>query len=251
MFKSIKASATRLRSVIDALEICSGHEQQIALVDRLLEPRTRMSILSFINANAANIMWRDDAFYRWFMDSDKIVRDGSGILMLMQMFSREPGDNINGTDFIPLLLERADKQLSIAIYGTREPFLGEARQQIQAMGFETVHLEDGFQDDHHYVNIFNRQQPDIILLAMGMPKQNRVASLLASEAGDTPALVINGGGIIDFMSERHSRAPRWMRKAGIEFLYRFLNEPARLWKRVLIGKPLFIWRSFLTRVFAA
>src|SRR5690606_40821841 len=77
----------------------------------------------------------------------------------------------------------------------------------------------------------------IIVLAMGMPKQEQVAVQLR-DALNTPALLICGGAILDFAAERFPRAPLWMRRFGLEWLFRLLLEPRRLFKRYALGIPL-------------
>ena len=86
-------------------------------------------------------------------------------------------------------------------------------------------------------------QPDLIVLGMGMPKQERVAHLLRSQL-DHPCLIVCGGAIIDFMGGRVSRAPLWMRQLGIEWIYRFLHKPVRMFRRYVVGNPQFLWRSW-------
>jgi exopolysaccharide biosynthesis WecB/TagA/CpsF family protein len=76
---------------------------------------------------------------------------------------------------------------------------------------------------------------------MGMPKQERVARAIRS-AADVHSLIICGGAIIDFIAGRFPRAPKWMRRHGIEWMYRLAHEPRRLLARYLIGNPLFLCR---------
>jgi exopolysaccharide biosynthesis WecB/TagA/CpsF family protein len=76
---------------------------------------------------------------------------------------------------------------------------------------------------------------------MGMPKQE-LLSVLIKENLDFPCLVINGGAIIDYYGNKVTRAPKWMRVNGLEWLYRFGLEPRRMFKRYMIGNILFLKR---------
>jgi UDP-N-acetyl-D-mannosaminuronic acid transferase (WecB/TagA/CpsF family) len=58
-----------------------------------------------------------------------------------------------------------------------------------------------------------------------------------------PLLIVNGGAILDFMAHRFKRAPRVLRRLGLEWLFRLLLEPARLWRRYLLGNLVFLWRA--------
>ena len=84
--------------------------------------------------------------------------------------------------------------------------------------------------------------PALIVLGMGMPRQEQVARELRATL-DHPCLIVCGGAIIDFLGGKTSRAPRWMRGAGLEWLFRLALEPRRLFKRYVIGNPLFIARA--------
>ena len=75
---------------------------------------------------------------------------------------------------------------------------------------------------------------------MGMPKQEKIAALIRDTRMTT--LVVCGGAIIDFMGNKIKRAPRWVRQLGFEWLYRLMLEPKRLYKRYVLGNPVFIFR---------
>jgi exopolysaccharide biosynthesis WecB/TagA/CpsF family protein len=77
---------------------------------------------------------------------------------------------------------------------------------------------------------------------MGMPKQELLSATIARELPG-PMLIVNGGAILDFLAHRVPRAPRVMRNLGLEWLFRLLIEPTRLWRRYLIGNLVFLWRT--------
>ena len=88
-------------------------------------------------------------------------------------------------------------------------------------------------------------KPDIVLTAMGVPLQEE---WIRRHLEEFPGCVVIGvGGLLDFVSGRIPRAPEWMRKSGLEWCYRLSQEPARLFKRYIIGNPLFIWRILCNR----
>ena len=101
---------------------------------------------------------------------------------------------------------------------------------------------DGFREDSEYLKAVRDRRPFLIILGMGMPKQERVASLLARNL-DYPCVIICGGAILDFMAGKVSRAPLIFRRTGMEWLYRLGCEPRRLFVRYAIGNFLFLLRS--------
>jgi len=203
-------------------------------------------IVGFVNAHAMNKMVLDDAFYEELMKADILLRDGKGIEILYRRRGILPGINMNGTDFIPGILA-AHKDRRVALWGTEEPYLGLAAKNIrQKYGVQLVSCQHGFEETSHYLTLAQKLQPDLILLGMGMPKQEKVASQIRAAAG-SPVLIVCGGAIIDFLGNRVTRAPFWMRRLGLEWLYRLVLEPKRLFGRYVFGNPLFLFRLIIWR----
>ena len=109
---------------------------------------------------------------------------------------------------------------------------------------QVIIIEDGFHSDEYYLEKLSDSPVDIILLGMGMPKQERIACKLKNKL-NYPVLIVCGGAIVDFLSGRFSRAPVWMKKVGMEWFYRLLLEPIRLFKRYVYGNVLFILRAII------
>ncbi len=203
-------------------------------------------ILAFVNAHAMNEAAEKIEFYEALKQSDMILRDGSGIAMLYKKLALDAGLNLNGTDLIPNILKESNKK-KIALYGTQEPYLTQAKTHVNTVLAQEsiVQTQHGFHELSVYLDEAKKEMPDIIVLAMGMPKQEILANKLKQELSH-PCLIICGGAILDFLAGRVSRAPSWMRKFGMEWLYRLMLEPKRLFKRYVIGNPLFMYRAFLS-----
>lgn len=100
-----------------------------------------------------------------------------------------------------------------------------------------------------YVTLAEAQQSALIVLGMGMPRQEEVALALREELTH-PCLIVCGGAIIDFLGGETPRAPSWMQRSGTEWVYRLACEPRRLFCRYVLGNPLFVWRALKLRYFA-
>jgi exopolysaccharide biosynthesis WecB/TagA/CpsF family protein len=87
----------------------------------------------------------------------------------------------------------------------------------------------------------------LIVLGMGMPRQELVACSLRAQL-DYPCLIVCGGAIIDFLGGKTARAPAWMRRLGLEWVYRLAQEPGRLFRRYVLGNPLFLARALRLRL---
>lgn len=226
-------------SAIRALYVVHNIDELNALLHGI-ESVVKPHVLSFFNAHAINLLWDNSAFAASLKKSDWLLRDGVGVSIIMRMLGLEPGENMNGTDFIPqILMMYAGKK--IAICGTSEPFLTDAAKAIEGYGLSVVHVMDGFKNIEEYVEPLRQQKPDLILLGMGMPKQEAVAELLATQLTH-PCLIVNGGAILDFLAERFPRAPLIWQDLRLEWLFRLIHEPKRLWKRYILGAGVLLLR---------
>ncbi|WP_343631539.1 WecB/TagA/CpsF family glycosyltransferase [Roseateles sp.] len=233
----------RWRAILGRLTVVDSER---ALEDDLLtclagveQPR----VLAFVNAHAMNSAVSDVGFAAAVAEADWVLRDGSGMKMLMDRLGLPAGLNLNGTDLIPLIVARYGNR-RILLAGTRDPQLSVAAARIRddlAPGAKVDAL-DGFLAPEVYVTKSRELQPELIVLGMGMPKQEQVAQQLR-RALSGPVLIVCGGAILDFLGGGATRAPLWMRRLGVEWLYRLLREPRRLFKRYVIGNPLFLSRA--------
>ncbi|QJD60215.1 WecB/TagA/CpsF family glycosyltransferase [Pseudomonas sp. gcc21] len=213
--------------------------QKLAAID---SPTT----LAFLNQHAYNLAQQNLPMRRRFAQMSYLLRDGIGVKIACKLNGRAPRANMNGSDFIPKVIDYlirtdADRYQFFAL-GTREPWLSKgARRLFQGHPF---HAMDGFQPEESYAQYVERHcesnKVPVIVLAMGMPKQEEVAIRIKREL-DMPALLICGGAILDFSAERFTRAPLIFRKTGLEWAYRLGKEPKRLFKRYVIGIPKFFY----------
>jgi exopolysaccharide biosynthesis WecB/TagA/CpsF family protein len=231
-----------LQALLDRLNLVPTDEGADDLLAELRSV-TRPVVFSFLNAHGVNLAWKDDAFRRQLLESDFLVRDGAGIKIALKFFGREPGRNLNGTDFIPRILD-AYRGRRAVLLGTREPHLSDAARRVESnYGVKVSAVLDGFRPDSEYVETVANLKPELVILAMGMPKQERVAEQIRARC-DFPCLIVNGGAVLDFISEKVIRAPLWVRSHGLEWAWRLVQEPKRMWKRYLIGNFSFLSRAF-------
>lgn len=231
-----------LLTLADSLTIVPDKRAKARLLSKLAPSSlTAPTRLAFVNAHAANLCHKNPAFLADLLACETILRDGAGMKILYKMLGREPGLNLNGTDFIPELIDLYHDQ-PIALMGTAEPYLSRAADKIEARGATIVARIDGFQDDASYLSLAKRTRPSLIILAMGMPKQERVASYLAANL-EYPCFIVCGGAILDFIGGKVTRAPAIFRKTGMEWFFRLIIEPKRLFNRYVIGNAAFLTRA--------
>jgi exopolysaccharide biosynthesis WecB/TagA/CpsF family protein len=222
------------------LRIIAREPQCEALIEECLA-LPRSTVLSFLNAHALNVSWISQSARNAFQQSDVLLLDGSGMALLMRFLGTSPGMNMNGTDLIPRILAKAGGR-KVAIYGTTEPYLGRAAAALRGAGVDVIGTLDGFREIDAYEDDVRLRRPDIVILAMGMPKQE-ICSVRLREAAVWPCLIINGGAIADFLGGKVERAPKMLRSLGMEWTFRLAQEPRRLFYRYVVGGFLFAARG--------
>ncbi|ANY89392.1 Putative N-acetylmannosaminyltransferase [Pseudomonas putida] len=228
------------KTIVDKLQVVEDAEHEQRLLAQLSTPGAQR-VLGFVNAHAMNLVTRDSAYHQALTSADVLLRDGSGMAILLRRLGLTPGLNMNGTDFIPKLLS-AFKGRRVAFWGTEAPFLDNAARSSEArFGVQVMSVHHGFDEVDTYLALAHRQRPELIVLGMGMPKQEAVAARLAQSG--VPCVVVCGGAILDFLGNKVTRAPGWMRRLGCEWLFRLVREPRRLFSRYVVGNPLFLWRT--------
>ncbi|HXV10102.1 MAG TPA: WecB/TagA/CpsF family glycosyltransferase [Burkholderiales bacterium] len=230
----------RWTAIVSRIRVVRSPGEEIALLHELAAANGNR-VLGFVNAHALNFAAADSAFYAALASADILLRDGSGMALLYRRRVVATGLNMNGTDFIPKILAEF-RGRRVALWGTEEPFLGICAGRCEReFGVKVVSLENGFREPEHYAGLVAELLPDLIVLGMGIPKQEYVASLIRSRAAGA-ALIVCGGAIIDFLGGKMRRAPGWMRRSGLEWTYRLVREPRRLCGRYVIGNPVFVLR---------
>jgi len=238
------ADRQEMRELLERIQIIETDVAAAELIDQLAAS-SKPTIVSFINQYGFNLACGDAGFRTSLARSDVLLRDGVGMEFSLWLAGLSPGLNTNGTDLIPRIL-LASGGRRVMLIGTRDPWLSRAVQRMGALGIVVVDAMDGFQPLAAYVERVRSVQPDIVVLGMGMPHQERLAVDLA-RLPEAPGLIINGGAIIDFHAERFPRAPLWMRRARLEWLFRLGQEPRRLAGRYLVGGPVFLFRAVQMR----
>jgi N-acetylglucosaminyldiphosphoundecaprenol N-acetyl-beta-D-mannosaminyltransferase len=239
----IVPSAERSRrdaaALIARIRVAHDEDEKAALMRELLNPPSPR-VLAFVNQHAVNLSWELRELWSDLAAADVLLRDGIGVKKALAWLGREPGLNLNGTDLIPQIL-LASRGRRVALYGTRTPWTERAAAAVESFGIEVVSTLDGFHSDLVYLADAREHPADMIVLGMGMPKQERVARLLRAHLS-SPTLIVCGGATLDFLGGRVRRAPLWVRRADLEWLFRLALEPRRLWGRYGPGGIRFVMR---------
>ena len=208
------------------------------------------SLLAFVNPDCLNIAWNNSEYREVLENADRVLPDGIGIHLGCRVKGTRLADNLNGTDLFPRLCDRASQEgLSIYLLGAR-PGIAAETARVMKKRYPTLKfagtMHGFFADDENaeVIEKINASGADILLVATGAPRQE--LWLARNAAALKPTLRMGVGGLFDFYSGRIRRAPAWVRELGMEWVWRLLMEPRRLWRRYVIGNPLFlarVWRE--------
>ena len=233
--------------VLDVPFFCGTMDEALQKIDELVE-RKQAAHAAFINAHCLNIASKNSDYLEILKGCSVVFADGIGAKIGAAMLGYKVEENVNGTDMFPLL---ADKPYRIYLFGGAPGVAEKALEKARALNGKAqfVGCADGFfkakSEDEIFAELANLQV-DVLLVALGVPKQEE---WIKSHLDRLPGCVAIGvGGLLDFVSERIPRAPMWMRKANIEWCFRLYCEPMRLFKRYIIGNPLFIARVFRSKI---
>jgi len=201
--------------------------------------------IAFLNAHVANLAATDRAFKETLRDF-VVFPDGIGVDIASSVLHGNPFPaNLNGTDFVPAFIAAQTAPLRIGLIGTTKVNVELAASHLRAFAprHEVVLVQDGYFSDSEEPAILSRLEevrPDILLVAMGVPRQERWIATNLTDRHCTVALGV--GALLDFMSGTMPRAPIGIRRLGLEWLFRLVMEPLRLWRRYILGNPLFLMR---------
>ncbi len=222
----------------------TGQDDAISFLEQALVNR-RFTKVAFLNAHSANTAVEDPEFtdiLRTFL----VLPDGVGVDIAAKLLYGQPfTQNLNGTDFVPALLTGIKKPLTVAIVGAvRENGEKATADLVQRMPqHRFIYLNDGFLRPEEEASVIERVgelRPDIVLVAMGVPRQEKWIARNLSEGSCTMPIAV--GALLDFLSGAVPRAPLAVRRLRMEWFYRLCLEPARMWRRYVLGNPLFLLR---------
>ena len=183
--------------------------------------------------------------------ADFVTADGMPIVLLSKLLRNPLPARVTGADMVPAICRRcAEEGLRVYVLGGDKDAVEEAFRKLGVVSggveeLKVVGIDPAFvkldEDQPEIVERINAAKPDVLFVALGNPKQElwmgRNASRL--DAG----VMVGIGGTFNFIAGRVKRAPKWMQRSGLEWIYRILQEPGRLWRRYAYGLVKFAWLS--------
>ena len=221
-------------------------KEVLELFDSTIKKGLKKSVF-YINADCLNKTFKDEEYKNTLKNSDIVLADGSGINIACNLLGKNLSENLNGTDMLPYVCELAQKeQYNIYFLGAKEGIaekmsdeLKKKYPQLNIVGVHHGFLKDS-QEELSVINKINSSKTNILFVAMGAPYQEKFINKYKNQIDAN--LIFAVGGLFDFYSNTIKRAPVYLRETGFEWVYRMIQEPKRMWRRYILGNPLFIYR---------
>lgn len=222
-------------------------------IARLLETISsgRRERVAFANAHGILLAMDQPAFAE-ALSRFLVLNDGIGAEIGARVLDGKGfPDNLNGTDFLPRLLERAPAGTRLYLLGARPEIVGRAAARfaedhphVEVCGWRDGYFTEA--EEPAMVEEINAARPDILLVAMGNPKQEFLIDRIFDRL-NTP-LAFGVGALFDFTAGEVVRAPSLLRRTGLEWIFRFLQEPRRLGRRYTLGVIRYLWKIACLRL---
>ena len=197
-------------------------------------------ILSYFNQHCFNIYKSHSDYKNLLNNKCTVFLDGFGVYMALNFLGYKNVQKFNATDLYQKIFQQFSlNQTKLFLIGddfSDEFISGETKKKnLKICGYQNGYFKGG--EFNVIIEAINKSSPDVIIIGMGVPKQEILAAKISRSIQNKVILCV--GGFLEFYFETKKRAPAVMRNFGFEWLHRLITEPARLWKRYQIGIPVF------------
>lgn len=234
--------------------------REIELFGIKIHPLSKKEFLSLIESNlenggqivqngvnAASIieLVNNDILRKAINNSNLVNIDGISVLLALRFLGYQVPERVACPDLAEDILVLAEKRnYSVFLFGAHETSLQLSRKSLQERFPDLIiaGYRNGYfkaEEELAIVDIINKANSDILFLAMSSPNKELFVEKYREIL--TVKYFLGVGGFFDILSGLKRRAPMWMQKIGMEWFYRFTQEPKRMWHRYFIGNSKFIW----------
>lgn len=215
----------------------------VAMVDEAIRSRSRLRHVS-VNAAKVVALQNDELLSEAIWSFDFSTADGQAVVWAARLLGKRVPERVAGIDLMEEVLQLADdREYTLFLLGAGKDVVEAAKASIEQRNrhAKVVGTQHGYfdpKDEAAIVDVINAANPDIVLVALPTPQKE---FFLARHNGTLRAPFAMGvGGALEILAGRRTRAPRWIQKAGLEWLFRLLQEPRRLARRYVSGNARFV-----------
>lgn len=231
---------------VDALSF----DETIQEVERIIaEGKPAQHVV--INASKMNLMQQDEKLTEIVNSCPLINADGASIIWAAKKLGIPIKERVTGIDLFTKLIEISnEKGYRIFLFGAKEEVVTKVKAifeekypKIQISGYRNGYFTEN--DESDIVKQIADSNADIMFVAFSSPKKEYWINKYLNQL-NIP-FVMGVGGSFDVVAGVTDRAPEWMQKRGLEWFYRFIQEPRRMWRRYIIGNAKFVILTYKTK----
>ena len=214
-------------------------------------------VFACANSNSLNVSRKDREFREALIDAEQVVADGAGVKLIAKLAGKNVGTRIIGQHYFETVMAALEARGGggVFFFGSSQAVLeriqkrfGSVYPHCELAGALSPPFGDWSEDDNeHYISTINDAKPDVLWVGMTAPKQEK---WVYRNRHDLHVPVIGSiGAVFDFFAGTFQNSPKWVRRAGLEAVYRLAQDPKRLWQRVLVSNVTFLVLGLWYEVF--
>jgi len=240
------------------------HLTLIESIDALRTIPDGKVLINTVNAHSFNIAQKDELFAKALMKGDYLIPDGASIVKACRWLKAisQPKERIAGWDLFTFEMQRLDKRgeegngCKVMFVGASEDVLSliKAKAKDDYPNLEVITYSPPYktefseEDNESIICAINEANPDQLWIGMTAPKQEKWVYQHWKDL-NVHCHVGTIGAVFDFYAGTSKRASKWLQDHSLEWAYRLFKEPRRMWRRYLLGNPLFLWHIFKEKFF--
>lgn len=201
-----------------------------------------------VNADKVNVLKKNQRLRQIVNDCDIINADGISIVWASKKLGKPLKERVAGIDLMMELLKLAeDKGYKVYFLGAKQQVIEKTIDVVEQRysSLKIVGFRNGYFSENEWPEIadkLKKSEAQIVFVGITSPLKEYLIEYLQNQKLDSVFMGV--GGSFDVISGNINRAPQWVQNIGMEWLFRFLQEPGRLWKRYIIGNARFIWSVY-------
>ena len=215
-------------------------------------------LINTINAHSYNTALKDKIFAEALIKGNVLIPDGISIVKACKWLKAksQPQERIAGWDLFEFEMNRLNQKGGKCFFmGSSEKVLNLIKRRA-SVDYPNIQIgtysppykpEFSEEDNKKIIDAINQANPDLLWIGMTAPKQEKWTYTHWNEL-NIHCHVGTIGAVFDFFAGTIERAPLWWQEHGLEWLYRLIKEPKRMWKRYIIGNTLFLWNILKEKI---